>query len=256
MSIDELHAELMQFDRITLADMGRVQLMDRVDTKFNFSREQLRKILPELSKDYFILEVEGKLAPKYESLYFDDDALTFYNNHHQKKMNRYKVRIRKYLESEIAFLEVKHKFKGRTNKMRIPIDGLSHTLKDHHKLFLKSVGIKTNELKPILTNKYQRITLVGKLLNERLTLDLFLSFDWEGENYNFDELIIAELKQEKVSRNSPFFQIMKQQQIRPFRLSKYCIGVVKLFGKENVKYNRFKIKLNKLNKIDSHAACL
>ena len=254
MSMEELHAKLTQFDRIALEDMGRVRLMDRVDTKFNFSRSQLFEILPELSKHYFILEIEGSVVPKYESLYFDDEALTFYSNHHQKKMNRYKVRIRKYLDSDIAFLEVKHKFKGRTNKMRIPVNDLNHELEEEHKTFLESTGVNAQELKPILTNKYQRITLVGKVLNERLTLDLFLSFDWEGENYNFDELIIAELKQEKVSRNSPFFQIMKSQQIRPFRLSKYCIGVIKLFGKENVKYNRFKRKLNQLNKIDTNAA--
>ena len=242
MSIEELHAQLSQFDRIALEDMGRVRLMDRVDTKFNFSRNQLLSILPELAKHYFILEIEGSVTPKYESLYFDDEELTFYANHHQKKMNRYKVRIRKYLDSDIAFLEVKHKFKGRTNKMRIPVNDLQHELEEEHKTFLESTGVNADGLKPILTNKYQRITLVGKELNERLTLDLFLSFDWEGENYNFDELIIAELKQEKVSRNSPFFQVMKSQQIRPFRLSKYCIGVIKLLGKESVKYNRFKRK--------------
>lgn len=254
MSMDTLHNKLTDFDTITLDQMDHVKLMNRVDTKFNFKKEQLIEILPELAKHYFILEIEGILIPKYESLYFDDENLTFYMNHHRKRMNRYKVRIRKYLDSDIAFLEVKHKFKGRTNKMRIPVDNISHELQDEQKAFLTSTGVNPDELKPILTNEYQRITLVGKELNERLTIDLFLSYKWNDEMFSFDELIIAELKQEKVSRKSPFFQIMKQHNIRPFRLSKYCIGVIKLFGQENVKYNRFKAKLKKLQKIDINAA--
>ncbi len=254
MSLADIHSKLDQFETITLDQMDRVKLMNRVDTKFNFKREQLLEILPELSKHYYVLEIEGNPTPKYESLYFDDDDLSFYMNHHSKRMNRYKVRIRKYLDSDIAFLEVKHKFKGRTNKMRIPVDDISHDLEEEHKEFLESTGVNPDELKPVLTNEYHRMTLVGKELNERLTLDLFLSFNWEEESYNFNELIIAELKQEKVSRKSPFFQIMKQHNIRPFRLSKYCIGVIKIFGQDNVKYNRFKSKLQKLQKIDIDAA--
>ena len=62
------------------------------------------------------------------------------------------------------------------------------------------------------------------------------------------------MKQAKASRISPFYQLIKEKQIRPNRISKYCIGVIKLFGKENVKYNRFKKKLIKLKKIENNVA--
>lgn len=250
----KIEAGLESFETITLDQMDRVKLMNRVDTKFNFTKSELLSILPELSEHYQILNINGNLTPKYESLYYDDPLLKFYKDHHSGRMNRFKVRMRKYLDSDIAFLEVKHKFKGRTNKQRIPISDLHHNLSEEEKEFVRSTGVNVKDLNPVLTNKYNRITLVGKKLNERLTLDLGLSFFWEDKTRSFNELVIAELKQEKVSRNSPFFQIMRELNVRPFRLSKYCIGILKLYGTERVKHNRFKEKLLKLKKIDNYDA--
>jgi hypothetical protein len=56
---------------------------------------------------------------------------------------------------------------------------------------------------------------------------------------------IAELKQENVNRNSVFYQLMKSRCIRPYRLSKYCIGSIELYGSA-LKFNRFKKKLLQL----------
>ena len=110
------------------------------------------------------------------------------------------------------------------------------------------------DLKLILTNRFNRITLVGKKLNERLTLDLNLSFKSNGKQASLENIIIAELKQERVSRTSPFFKTMKALMIRPYRLSKYCIGVIELYGKQNVKYNRFKKKLLRIKKLENNVA--
>ena len=65
-----------------------------------------------------------------------------------------------------------------------------------------------------------------------------------------DNLVIAELKQEFINRNSPFYSLMKKLVIRPYRLSKYCLGTLEVYGTENLKYNRFKEKLRKLRKIN------
>jgi hypothetical protein len=46
---------------------------------------------------------------------------------------------------------------------------------------------------------------------------------------------------------------MKKERIRPYRLSKYCIGSVEIYGEEVLKFNRFKKKLLFLNKIN-HAS--
>ena len=102
-------------------------------------------------------------------------------------------------------------------------------------------------------NSFHRMTLVNKSENERLTLDFDLTFKWNDKTQNFNNLIIAELKQENVNRNSVFYQLMKSRYIRPYRLSKYCIGSIELYG-DSLKFNRFKKKLLQLKKINNYAA--
>jgi hypothetical protein len=95
--------------------------------------------------------------------------------------------------------------------------------------------------------------LVSKTENERLTFDFNIAFEKDGVKKSFKQLIIAELKQEDLNRNSVFFQLMKEKQIRPYRLSKYCLGSVEIYGEDKLKFNRFKKKLLYLNKINHDA---
>ena len=94
---------LLDFDPISLLEMDRVKLMNRIDTKFAFSASQLIQILPDLAENYKILEIEGTRLPFYESLYFDDDDFGFFKDHHNGRTNRFKVRFRKYVESNLIF---------------------------------------------------------------------------------------------------------------------------------------------------------
>lgn len=254
MSISRIQELAESFTTIDLTEMDQVQLMSRVDTKFTFSQKKLIKILPVLAKDYRILSVDGVLLSEYQSLYYDDAQLNSYVEHHRKRLSRFKVRFRKYINSEIAFLEVKHKVKGRTNKKRIPVDEIPLKLSKEQEEFINKIGVTGGKLQPSLWNSFKRITLVSNAMNERLTLDMDLTFKWNDEEVTEENIIIAELKQGKAMRNSPFYQLMKTHQIRPLRVSKYCIGIIMMYGKTNVKYNRFKKKLLKLNKINKHAA--
>ncbi len=256
MSSSHIKQLLIPFSKIGLADMDNVKLMNRVDTKFVLTNAQLEEVLPSLSEYYHVVEIADKCILSYESLYYDNEDLDFYHDHHKKRLNRVKIRYRKYLDSDISFLEIKHKYKGRTNKMRIPSDGLHQELPTEHIKFIdESIDLSfTEDLLPTLVNNYQRITLVGKNINERLTLDINLSFRKDEQTADLDYLAIAELKQAKVSRKSPFFKFMKERQIRPLRLSKYCIGILKISQDVDVKYNRFKKKLLKINKLKIDAA--
>lgn len=256
MSTSHIQQLLSAFSTIGLGEMDNVKLMNRVDTKFVLKTPQLYDVLPHLKEHYHVVEISGKWILSYESLYYDNEELDFYHDHHKKRLNRVKIRYRKYLDSDISFLEIKHKFKGRTNKMRIPSDDLFEALPEEHVKFIDdSVDVSfTQDLIPTLVNNYRRITLVGKELNERLTLDIDLSFRKGEHTEALDHIVIAELKQEKVSRKSPFFQLMKERQIRPLRLSKYCMGILRLSGTEDVKYNRFKQKLLKIDKLKQDVA--
>ena len=242
------------FSPITLEQMDGVKLMNRIDTKFAFSVSELKDLLPSLQEHYRILQINSTRIPSYESLYFDDLDFSFYHDHHNGRTNRFKVRIRKYVESELFFLELKHKTKGRTDKKRIVTEGFSDTLDDEQLTFLRKHLIKEKELKPNMWNSFNRITLVNKVEKERLTLDFNLSFYWEDDKYQFNNLVIAELKQSTVNRKSAFYELMKKNSIRPYRLSKYCIGAIELYSANKIKYNRFKEKLMKLKSINAHVA--
>ncbi len=241
------------FTPIHLEQMDRVKLMNRVDTKFAFDLKILSDILPELVENYAILEINSVRTPSYQSQYFDDQNLTLYKDHHNGRTNRFKVRIRKYVESNLLFLEIKHKFKGRTIKKRIEVDDFKVNLTSEMNDFISDNKAAKSALMPILENAFHRITLVNKTKNERLTLDFDLSFKRENTTKEFKNLVIAELKQEKIDRTSPFFAAMKNRIIRPYRLSKYCLGAMALYEKEKIKINRFKRKYIYLQKIEKYA---
>jgi hypothetical protein len=254
MNIQQINDVINPFEVISLDEMDRVKLMNRIDTKFAFSFNELLTILPELSAHYTILEVDKNKAPFYESLYLDDTNFSFFHDHHKGKSNRFKVRFRKYVDSQLTFLEVKHKTKGRTDKKRIAVEQVPNELNTQHTHFVHSI-INTNAtLHPVMWNSFHRITLVSKLENERLTFDFSIQFKWGENQQAFDNLVIAELKQKCLNRNSAFYALMKQRMCRPYRLSKYCIGSIELYGESNLKFNRFKKKLLKLKKINTDAS--
>ncbi|HIB04403.1 MAG TPA: hypothetical protein EYO18_01540 [Candidatus Marinimicrobia bacterium] len=92
-----------------------------------------------------------------------------------------------------------------------------------------------------------RITLTDNNFNERLTIDTDLSVLNGTTSKIFDQLVISEIKQKKYNPKSAFIQILRDLNIQEMRFSKYCMGVLHL--NDNVKYNRFKPRLLKINKI-------
>ena len=98
---------------------------------------------------------------------------------------------------------------------------------------------------------YKRIALANEAQAERLTLDFDLWYqDRRGcNNVKLPEFFIAELKQNKKSKQSPFYQLMSANNIFPISFSKYCIGCALLY-KSSVKSNRFKPILSQLEKLN------
>ncbi len=243
--VDDILTELAP---ITLDEMDSVKLMNRTDTKFLISKRQLSELLDMIKHDYSVLEVDSLRQSRYKSLYFDTPDLQFYYDHHNGRNNRHKVRMRKYVESDLVFLEVKHKYKGRTNKKRIRIEDFESVLSEKSKLFLEeSNGLKM-DLEASMWNSFSRITLVNKHSPERMTIDLNLTFEWKDWSHTESDLVIVEVKQEKLDRSSPFMKAAKSKLIRPLRVSKYCIGMV-MRSPNEIKYNNFKPKLMAIKKV-------
>ncbi len=251
MSFNSINNALQAFSKISLEEMNGVKLMDRVESKFILSAKQLPEILNQIKNDYRVVSILGNLTPSYKTVYFDTDSFYFYHEHHRGRKNRYKVRFRNYVESNLTFLEVKHKQNGRIDKQRIKVNNNNFILSPEDLMFLKEANIDQTELKQKLTNHYKRITLVSNHSVERVTFDIDVNFKYHEFNSGLKNVVIVELKQPTLSRTTPIYKVLKDAQIKSYNVSKYCIGLIKTHGIEKVKYNRFKKKIIQLNKINA-----
>lgn len=228
--------------------MDAVSLLKRTDTKFVIHASSLPAVLKESKREYQVLEIDEKRIMNYSSLYFDTPKFKFYYDHHNQRANRIKIRQRKYVDSNLTFLEIKKKNgKGETNKTRIKIDDFEKELSTSSKEFIEQITEQKLTLQPRLWNNFNRITLVNLTDNERVTIDLGLSYTLNKKESNYKKIVIVEVKQSEFNRTSSIIQTLKKYNYNPYSISKYCVGIVNLY--DNVKYNLFKKKLLKLKKM-------
>lgn len=248
---------LHRFHGIGLEELSRAPLMNRTDEKFAFRLAELPEILELILPYYDVLNIDGKVIFGYTSQYFDDPQYRFFNDHHRAIPNRFKVRIRTYLDTNASFLEVKEKIKGRTDKRRISVNGFTEHFHETERDFLATRLRASVDLKPVMVNSYRRITLVNKTSEERLTIDFDITNGTldasEIKDQSLAAIVIAELKQPRLDRTSPFYQLMKNRLIRPFRISKFCFGMMDLYGSSIIKSNNFKAKRLFIQKLNKHA---
>ena len=239
-----------RFASITLSEMDGVALLNRTDTKYVLTERQLYQALSALTADYRILQVDGVRLNHYRTLYFDTPNFALYMRHHAGALNRYKVRSRTYVDSQLAFLEVKHKVNdSRTIKTRLQTPSLLTELASEANHFLQANYPNNPDLlEAKLWNEFQRITLVSKKHPERLTIDLNLQFSRNKyTTVTLPGVVVAEVKQTGINRASNFIRQMRAMGIRSTGFSKYCVGVSLLY--QNVKHNNFKPKLLLLKKL-------
>jgi hypothetical protein len=249
--LNEVRDLLNGFEPITLAEMDSVKLMDRTDQKFIFHISKLPDLLRAVQQNYRVLEVSGTRMSRYETLYFDTPEYTLFTQHHNGKTNRYKIRMRRYVESDLQFFEVKHKNnKGRTLKNRVKTQAQPGDIDPKSENLLNSTaGMQPGDLEPKLWVNYTRVTLVNRFEEERLTIDLDMEVKDENGSKRFDTLVIVEAKQAK-AMDTAFVKLLREQRIREGGMSKYCIAVAEL--NDNVRKNNFKEGLITLNKITSN----
>lgn len=243
---------ISRFEPISLAEMDDVKLQDRVDTKYVFAEQRLPEVLEAMLPHYRLLEVEGVRGTAYRSLYFDTVDLQHYQAHHNKRTFRSKVRFREYIGSGLVFLEVKRKTgRGRTDKKRIRVDAIPDELSPEQQAFVSRASKSDVPLHATLWNHFTRYTFVNKTTPERLTMDVALRYSTTGDTHELGSVVIAELKQERADRTSPFVRIMRERVFAASGMSKYCVGLLLLGHK--VKHNAFKAVLLKLEKLRNAA---
>ena len=100
----------------------KAAMQTRVDRKYIVDADYAASILAELPADEAaVLEIDGQREFAYDSVYFDTPDLVSYKASAIGSRNRFKVRTRSYLDSDLSFLEVKTEgAREFTVKERIP----------------------------------------------------------------------------------------------------------------------------------------
>lgn len=252
---------LSLFDPISLEEMSGIRLMNRTDTKFVTTKSRLLCLLERAERDYFVQEINGQRVGTYYTLYFDTVACDMFRMHHNGKLNRQKLRIRSYVDSNLDFLEVKTKNNhGRTKKKRIEIHCFDHKntgrLEDvcgdcNEAPNFLSAYLRFNplELSGKIENNFERITLVNKAKTERLTIDSGLRFHniESGKELFLKDVVIIELKRDGLTE-SPILEILNSLRIKPIGFSKYCMGMA-MTDDGLLRKNRFLPRMRKIERV-------
>ncbi len=238
------------FEPISLADSAKAALMDRSEAKYLCDLETLQNMLPQLQRNYFVLEICDGRVMGYRSLYLDTQNFGLYLAHHNGKPSRHKLRYRQYLHTNAVFFEVKMKSKGRTKKERMAINPESNWAQNVPYDFLNAHRPSCTIIEPKLEVWCRRITLVGKYSAERLTIDLDLAYGFPGSTLlpHYKVAVIMELKYS--GKQTSFVPIARHWHLRGQGFSKYSVGCGLLYPA--LKSNAFKAQRLSIERIENN----
>jgi len=252
---NEIRKVVREFEPISLKEVNRASLLSRKDCKYIFSVDLVPQVLRDVVSFYRILEIGGLRSHIYQTTYYDTPSLDMYMMHHNGRVNRHKVRMRKYWTSDDMFLEVKKKnAKGVTVKNRVQTNGEKQVIMSSEEEFLESyTPYERKAIEPVLENSFYRISMVDREQSERVTLDynLWFSSMISDDSMELSGIAIAEVKYQGQLTGSPMHGALRNAGVVPRRFSKYCTGMAMLHPE--IKQNLFKEKVRMVRKInDSH----
>jgi hypothetical protein len=232
---------LQRLKPFSLQELESADLLERRDFKYVFNIKYLDKILTHIAPHYKVLVVKDNYYTDYHTNYYDTKNLKYYLQHHNGEANRFKLRTRRYAQSNICFFEVKFKNnKNWTSKDRYRINSLDDNLDSYFKAITNEELIKSLEV------KYSRITLISNDNSEKITLDLNLTYTSAESTSIHNQICIAEIKS-KTAHPYIFRLYLKTLGFRNMGLSKYCFGIASNYL--HIKKNNFKNTINKIYKL-------
>ena len=231
---------------VSLKEVNSVGLMNRVDTKFIFHERLLPQLLRSIKDHYAVMEIKGERLMPYRSTYYDTDSFQMLRWHHNGKLNRYKIRERRYLLTGETFLEVKFKNnKGKTEKYRKLSSGSDSADRN---FILERTPFSISELNHVMSNQFDRIMLLNNNKRERITIDLNVGFSNGNDRYkHLNDLVVLEIKSERHSGTTNLKRALKHAKIYPASFSKFVTGMY--IHHKQLKYNSFKFRILNINKI-------
>jgi hypothetical protein len=246
--MEQIKNVIKYFNKVSLSDLDKVKLMNRTDQKFCLHIAYLPAVIEAIQGHYSVLAIDGETIFNYDNTYYDTHDDQMFLSHQNGKLNRFKIRIRKYVQTGNHFLEVKFKNnKGRTIKERIERENFDPKFSYNELNFINNSTIYSGlQLEPKIKNSFNRFTLVDNDFTERVTIDIAPGFSNKEKEITLNNLIIIEIKQSKAAEPAMIVKVLREKKIREQGFSKYCIGRSLL--EEKIKKNNFKPLLLKIRK--------
>jgi hypothetical protein len=212
---------------------ARAALLQRVDRKYLVPHATYLRLVEDLSRDHDVLEIDGRRAFGYESVYFDTPDLRCFREHVEDRSPRFKVRSRLYVDTSTCRFELKLKHRdGETSKEQLDLDPADHgKVTPEARRFLDDSlpgsvgGDRAPDLAPTLITRFSRSTLAARAGGERVTCDSSLELARpDGAAVRLDpEAVLIETKSETGdSRADRLLQGYGNEQMS---LSKYRTGI-------------------------------
>ena len=230
------HADTItgQFTPISLAELNaQAALQTRADNKYIISADLFAQFAAGLVPTHRVLDIKGRRAFAYDTLYFDTPDMVSYWSYLQGRRRRFKARSRHYLDSSLCVFELKLKGgRGETIKHKInytqdDLASITPAAADFIRTCLhEGYGLALAQpLVPSVLTHYHRVTFAATNSVERITCDFDLSFatdgEWKGKIRAGHVLI--ETKSERGRSDTD--HLLWRLGARPTDGSKYCLGV-------------------------------
>lgn len=243
--MDTFFESVSRLNPVNLDEIDSLKLLNRIDRKYIIRKEQFHLLSGEIFSDYSVLSINNKIIQEYKTTYYDTPYLKLYLDHHNKRANRIKIRVRTYTSTGEQFLEVKRRVNsGETRKKRMALADNSLVDETVESFIMNNSNMVVSQLKPSAQTNFDRITLTSEKNKERVTIDFDLKLILNNRSLSLQDYVIIEVKRDKDTRNVGIATFLKEKQIYPIAISKYCLAVASL--NSEIKHNAFKPILRKL----------
>ena len=145
------------FESLSALEVKKFKFLDKEELYYTFNKSFLPQIIESIKEDYSVITDHEKKYRSFKILYFDTPKNRFYLDAHNGKRNRFIVRFRQCIESNITFFEVKYiNKKGRKRKKKIEVEEIKTTLGEEELAMLKKVmrKKKARKLKARITCEF------------------------------------------------------------------------------------------------------
>lgn len=244
MSLDAVAAATRALPPTDLEHLStRAALQSRHDRKYIVDPSALDGLVAATDGTLRVLEIDGRRAFDYHTTYFDTPDLVSFTMAARGRPSRFKVRVRRYGDSPVAWLEVKTVgADGATHKDRIIVDtdrGLFVDPDADASVFVRSFPViapHVDRLAPSIVTSYARTTLHvddpdprGDPDGQRITIDVGLRGTLpDGTAVPvgvLGDLAIVETKS-LGERPGPFDRALWHDHLRPGSISKYAVTMI------------------------------